>query len=149
MKPPSDPAPRLTTPVNTPDQLPPMPPRPPVSLRAANYRNRLPAALSPLAERNFRPLSTGQAVSAIRDSLTPVALAYAALMVGHSATALGVVFAVAILGRVIALPMGGVWADRLPRQLVMLTSDWVRAAVPAPIGLLLFCANAPLWARLI
>src|SRR5947209_2645431 len=84
---------------------------------------RLPTALSPLTERNFRLLWTGQAVSAIGDSLTPVALAFAALMVGHSATALGIVFAVSILGRVIALPMGGVWADRLPRQLVMLTSE--------------------------
>src|SRR5437016_12386239 len=105
----------------------------------------LPTALSPLTERNFRLLWTGQAVSAIGDSLTPVALAFAALMVGHSATALGIVFAVSILGRVIALPMGGVWADRLPRQLVMLTSDWVRAAVPAAIGLLLASGHAQLW----
>ena len=106
---------------------------------------RLPTALSPLTERNFRLLWTGQAVSAIGDSLTPVALAFAALMAGHSATALGIVFAVSILGRVIALPMGGVWADRLPRQLVMLTSDWVRAAVHAAIGLLLLSGNAQLW----
>jgi len=106
---------------------------------------RLPTALSPLTERNFRLLWTGQAVSAIGDSLTPVALAFAALMVGHSATALGIVFAVSILGRVIALPMGGVWADRLPRQLVMLTSDWVRAAVHAAIGLLLVSGHAQLW----
>jgi len=106
---------------------------------------RLPQALSPLSERNFRLLWTGQAVSAVGDSLTPVALAFAALMVGRSAAALGIVFAVSTLSRVVALPLGGVWADRLPRQLVMLASDWVRAAVHAAIGALLLTGHAQLW----
>lgn len=106
---------------------------------------RLPTALSPLRERNFRLLWIGQAVSAAGDSLTPVALAFATLNVAHSATALGVVFAVATLTRVLALPLGGVWADRLPRQLVMLSSDWVRAGADAFIGILLVSGHAQLW----
>jgi MFS family permease len=106
---------------------------------------RLPKALSPLTERNFRLLWTGQAVSVVGDSLTPVALAFAALALGRSAAALGIVFAVSTLARVIALPLGGVWADRLPRQLVMLASDWVRAAVHAVIGALLLTGHAQLW----
>jgi MFS family permease len=106
---------------------------------------RVPQALSPLTERNFRLLWTGQAVSVIGDSLTPVALAFAALALGHSAAALGLVFAISTLFRVIALPLGGVWADRLPRQLVMLASDWVRAAAHAAIGVLLLTGHAQMW----
>jgi MFS family permease len=45
----------------------------------------------------------------------------------------------------IALPIGGVWSDRLPRQLVMLTSDLVRALVHGIVGLLLISGQAQLW----
>ena len=106
---------------------------------------RLPASLSPLLERNFRLLWIGQAVSAVGDSLTPVALAFATLKVAHSASALGVVFAVSTLTRVLALPLGGVWADRLPRQLVMLSSDWVRTGAELFIGVLFVSGHAQLW----
>jgi MFS family permease len=106
---------------------------------------RLPASLSPLLERNFRLLWIGQAVSSIGDSLTPVALAFATLRVAHSASALGIVFAASTLTRVIALPLGGVWADRLPRQLVMLLSDWVRAGAEVFIGAAMLTGHAQLW----
>ncbi len=103
------------------------------------------AALAPLRERNFRLLWLGQGVSAIGDSLVPVALAFATLSITRSASALGAVFAVSTVAQVIALPVGGVWADRLPRQLVMLTSDGVRAAVHCAIGVLLITGHAQLW----
>lgn len=102
-------------------------------------------ALAPLRERNFRLLWLGQGVSAIGDSLVPVALAFATLSITRSASALGAVLAVSTVAQVIALPVGGVWADRLPRQLVMLTSDGVRAAVHGAIGVLLITGHAQLW----
>ncbi len=52
---------------------------------------KLPNALTPLAERNFRYLWTGQAVSAAGDAMAPVALAFATLQVAHTASALGLV----------------------------------------------------------
>jgi MFS family permease len=106
---------------------------------------KLPASLSPLAERNFRLLWIGQSVSSIGDSLVSVALAFATLSVAHSASALGLVLAVSTVARVVALPIGGVWSDRLPRQLVMLSSDWVRAAVHGVMALLLITGHAQLW----
>ena len=106
---------------------------------------KLPAALTPLAERNFRLLWIGQGVSAIGDSLVTIALAFATLYVAHSASALGLVLAMALVARVIALPIGGVWADRLPRQLVMLASDGIRAAVQAVLAALLITGHAQLW----
>ena len=105
----------------------------------------IPAALAPLSERDFRLLWLGQSVSAIGDSLMPVALAFATLSITRSASALGAVLAVSTLARAFALPAAGVWADRLPRQLVMLTSDGVRAAVHAVIGVLLITGHAQLW----
>lgn len=106
---------------------------------------RLPASLSPLAERNFRLLWIGQGVSAIGDAMSPVALAFATLSVSHSASALGLVLAVSTVARVVSLPIGGVWSDRLPRQLVMLSSDSVRAAVHSVVAVLLITGNAQLW----
>lgn len=108
-------------------------------------RSMAAAALAPLRERNFRLLWMGQGVSAIGDSLLPVALAFATLSITRSASALGAVFAVSTVARVIALPMGGVWSDRLPRQLVMLTSDGVRTAVEWTIAALLITGHAQLW----
>jgi MFS family permease len=102
-------------------------------------------ALAPLKERNFRLLWFGQAVSAVGDSLVTIALAFATLSVAHSASALGLVLAVSTVAQMVALPLGGVWSDRLPRQLVMLTSDGVRAAVHAVMAVLLITGHAQLW----
>ena len=102
-------------------------------------------ALAPLRERNFRLLWIGQAVSAAGDSLVLVALAFATLSVAHTASALGIVLAASTFANVVALPLGGVWSDRLPRQLVMLTSDGVRAAVHGVMAVLLITGHAQLW----
>src|SRR6266851_5103569 len=105
----------------------------------------LPTALAPLRERNFRLLWTGQAVSAAGDALTPVALAFATLQIAHSASALGLVLAASTTARVVFLPIGGVWSDRLPRQLVMLSSDAIRAAAELTLAALLLTGHAQLW----
>ena len=102
-------------------------------------------ALEPLKERNFRLLWIGQAVSAIGDALTPVALAFAALQVGHTASALGLVLAASTTARVVVLPIGGVWADRLPRQLVMLSSDSIRAITELTLAAVLLSGRGQLW----
>jgi len=102
-------------------------------------------ALAPLRERNFRLLWIGQAVSAAGDSLVLVALAFATLSVAHTASALGIVLAASTFANVVALSLGGVWSDRLPRQLVMRTSDGVRAAVHGVMAVLLITGHAQLW----
>lgn len=105
----------------------------------------LPTALDPFRERNFRLLWTGQAVSAAGDAMAPVAVAFATLQIAHTASALGLVLALATTARVVVLPIGGVWADRLPRQVVMLSSDAVRALFYAVLAGLLVSGNAQLW----
>ena len=45
----------------------------------------------------------------------------------------------------IFLLAGGVWADRLPRNLVMIASDGVRAVVQIGLAILLFTGSAQVW----
>jgi MFS family permease len=99
-----------------------------------------------LRERRFRLLWIGQTTSTLGDGLVPVALAFAVIgTLDGSATALGVVLAAHMLPLVAFVLVGGVWADRLPRQLVMLASDVIRAVVQATIAVLLLTGSAELW----
>ncbi len=101
--------------------------------------------LGALEERNFRYLWLGQTGSAIGDGLSFVAIAFAVLQIGGSATEIGIVFAAFFLPNVIFLLVGGVWADRLPRNLVMIASDGVRAVVQIGLAILLFSGSAEIW----
>ena len=98
-----------------------------------------------LRERNFRLLWLGQATSVLGDALVPVALAFAVLDLTGSASDLGFVLAAETIPLVLLVLVGGVWADRLPRQLVMLGSDAVRCAVQATLATLLLGGAAELW----
>ena len=101
--------------------------------------------LGPLREPQFRLLWIGQTTSAVGDSLIPLAIAFAVLHLGGSATGIGLVLAAFSLPRVLLILVGGVWADRLPRQLVMLSSDVVRGGVEVVFAVLLLTGGAQLW----
>jgi MFS family permease len=47
--------------------------------------------------------------------------------------------------RVVLIVVGGVWADRLPRRLVMLTADVVRAVWQGTLAILLISGEAEIW----
>lgn len=100
--------------------------------------------LGPLRESSFRLLWLGQTTSAVGDSLILVAIVFAVLPLG-GATAVGLVLASFSLPRVILILVGGVWADRLPRQLVMVASDVVRGGVDLVFAFLLLTGAAQLW----
>jgi MFS family permease len=106
---------------------------------------RIGRGLVPLSEPAFRLYWVGQTVSAVGGSLMPVALAFATLQVAGSASALGIVLGTGITTRLLLLPLGGVWGDRLPRQVVMLTADGAQAAVQAVLAVLLITGTARLW----
>ncbi len=88
-------------------------------------------AFAPLYERQFRLLWLGRVCSAVGDALVPVALTFAVLSVNSSQLALGGVLAALTASRVGFTLVGGVIADRLPRQAVMLACDGIRAVVEA------------------
>ena len=101
--------------------------------------------LGALQEREFRLLWAGQLVSAVGDALVPVAVAFAVLDLTGSAADLGLVLAALMASRVVFIVAGGVWADRLPRQLVMIAADLVRALVHAVIALAFFTDSIAVW----
>ena len=74
----------------------------------------------------------------------PVALAFAVLEIG-TATDLGIVMAAAMGSRVVFMMVGGVWADRLPRRLIMVATDAVRATVQALIALAFLTETIAVW----
>jgi len=99
-----------------------------------------------LRERRFRLLWLGQATSTLGDGLVPVAVAFAVIKtLDRGPTALGVVIAAQTVPVVLFALVGGVWADRLPRQMVMLASDVVRGVVQATLAVLLLSGAAELW----
>jgi MFS family permease len=106
---------------------------------------RLRGRLGALEERQFRLLWLGQTASSIGDSLVYVALPFAVIQIGGGAGELGLVLAAYTLARASFIVVGGVWADRLPRRLVMLACDVVRGAVDAFIAVALLTGAMEVW----
>ena len=99
-----------------------------------------------LAERPFRLLWLGRTASSVGDSMVPIAIAFAVLTdLDGSAAELGLVAASFTAARVSFILVGGVWADRLPRRLVMLTCDAIRLGSQATIAALLFAGALDVW----
>ena len=101
--------------------------------------------LGALQERPFRLLWLGQTTSAIGDSVIYVALPFAVIQIGGGAAELGLVLASFTLARAGFIVVGGVWADRLPRRLVMLACDAIRAAVQAAVAVALLTGVMEIW----
>jgi MFS family permease len=106
---------------------------------------RLPANLGVLRRRDFRLLFLGQGVSVLGDRMVAVALAFAVLEVGGSASAVGLVLACATLPLVGSVLIGGVVADRTSRRSVMIGADFVRVASQGTTAALLIAGSAEVW----
>ena len=99
----------------------------------------------PLAERPFRLLWLAQTTSAAGDAVVGVALAFAVIRIGGGASELGLVLASFMLFRAGFILVGGVWADRLPRRVVMIATDVIRAAVEALTAVLILTGAMEIW----
>jgi MFS family permease len=106
---------------------------------------RLPARLDVLRLRNFRNVFIGEAVSLLGDGLFPVALTFGVLDLHNSGTEVGLVLAAFSLPMVLFTLIGGVWADRLRREWVMIASDLVRFVTMALIAALLLSGRGQVW----
>jgi MFS family permease len=95
-----------------------------------------------LRHRDFRYLFFGQSASAIGDQVVIVALALYITAETGSATDLGLVLAAQTVSLVALLLFGGVWADRLPRHLIMIAADLARAALHAVLAVLILTGGA-------
>ena len=95
-----------------------------------------------LSGRPFRYLFLGQGASILGDAMNTIAIAFAVIELTGSKTDLGKVLMARALPLVVFLLIGGVWADRLPRRLVMLTSDVIRGACQTVLAVALLTDSA-------
>ena len=103
------------------------------------------SSLAPLRERDFRFLFLGRITSLLGSAIAPVALAFAVLELTGSPTSLGLVLAARMIPQVIFLLVGGIVADRLPRQLVMVSANVVSGLAQLAVAALLLTGSAELW----
>lgn len=90
----------------------------------------------PLANREFRALVSAQELSDIGDWVARIALASTILARTDSALLAAATFAMTYLPIIVGSALLGSLADRLPRRLVMLTCDGVRAVIIALLALM-------------
>ncbi|MGD0239367.1 MAG: MFS transporter [Streptosporangiaceae bacterium] len=98
-----------------------------------------------LAEPNFRRFYTGYVTSLFGSSMSTVAIAWAVLDSGASASGLGVVFAAAVVPQVLVLPVAGAIADRFGRRRVMLSADVLRCATQGSLAGTVLAGRPALW----
>jgi MFS family permease len=100
------------------------------------------SAFAPLRHAPFRYLLLGRTTTMLGNSVAPMALAFAVLDLTGSVRDLGFVVAARSLTNVIFVLFGGVLADRLPRKVVMISSNVLAAATQGTVAVLLFSHTA-------
>jgi predicted MFS family arabinose efflux permease len=98
-----------------------------------------------LGLREFRMLLGAQAVSMVGDRMVGIALAFAVLELGGSATEVGIVLACRTVPLVGTLLIGGVVADRVSRRAVMVVADLSRLLTQGATAVLLIGGVAEVW----
>jgi predicted MFS family arabinose efflux permease len=98
-----------------------------------------------LASRDFRRFSAGYATSLLGTAMSSVAIAFAVLGNGGTATALGIVFTANIVPMTAFMLAGGALADRLGRRRVMLAADLGRCAAQAVLAGAATAGHPSLW----
>jgi len=103
-------------------------------------------AAGALRERDFRFLFLGRTASLLGNAFAPVALAFAVLDdLGGDATDLGLILAAAWVPQILFTLVGGVVADRLPRNVLMLGTDLMMFVAQGAVAILLLTDRAELW----
>lgn len=101
--------------------------------------------ISALRSRNFRLLWLSQSVSVIGDALVIVAVGLYVTRLTGKPSDVGLVLAAYSLPMVLLILFGGVIADRLPRQTVMVVTDLARAVLHGTLALLIATGAIRIW----
>jgi MFS family permease len=101
--------------------------------------------LSALRSRDFLLLWISQSVSVLGDALVIVAIGLYVTRLTGDPSDVGVVLAAYAIPLVVFVLVGGVIADRLPRQHVMVLSDLTRAALHAALAILIATDSVRVW----
>jgi MFS family permease len=101
--------------------------------------------LTALRSRDFRFLFLSQTASVIGDALVLVAIGLYVTRLTGDPSDVGLVLGAYSLPLIVFVLFGGVLADRLPRQLVMVVSDLVRAALHGTLAVLIATGAVQIW----
>lgn len=115
------------------------------SASASRVRLRLPEAVSVLAERDFRVIWTGQAVSMVGTWMQMVAQGLLVLQLWNYAFALGALnFANAVPSLLVML-FGGVLADRTEKRRILIATQAVMMLLALAVGVLVVTDAVQYW----
>lgn len=101
--------------------------------------------MRPLRDRDFALFFAGYATSLLGTSMSALAVSFAVLDGGGTASDLGLVLAAGIVPQVLFVLGGGVIADRLGRRPVMLGADIARCAAQAALAGAVLAGRPALW----
>jgi MFS family permease len=99
----------------------------------------------PLQSRNFRLLMTCNFISLTGSAASFVAIPFAVLEIGGSASDVGYVATAKLIPLIAFLLLGGVVADRLPRHRVMATANAIQALAQGTSAGLILTGQARVW----
>ncbi|MEP6462891.1 MAG: MFS transporter [Frankiaceae bacterium] len=101
--------------------------------------------ISALHSRNFRLLWLSQSISVLGDALVIVAVGLYVTRLTGKPSDVGLVLAAYALPMVALILIGGVIADRLPRQIVMVVTDLTRAVLHGTLAVLIATNTVRVW----
>jgi MFS family permease len=99
----------------------------------------------PLSSRNFRLLSACSVISVGGSETAAVAMPFAVLRSGGSASDVGYVAAAELIAMIGTLLLGGAIADRAPRHRVMMAAEALQAVAQGAAAALLLTGHAHVW----
>jgi MFS family permease len=99
----------------------------------------------PLQSRNFRLLVTCNVISVTGSAVSFVAIPFAVLGIGGSASDVGYVATAKLVPLIAFLLLGGVVADRLPRHQVMAAANALQALAQGTSAIVILTGHARIW----
>ncbi len=112
---------------------------------ASRFRIALPASVSVLAERDFRLIWLGSAVSLIGTWMQVIAQGIVVLTLWNSPFALGIISFANMAPSLVVMLFGGVLADRAEKRLILIATQAAMALAAAIVGLLVLSGALTFW----
>jgi MFS family permease len=114
-------------------------------MHPASDHDRRTALRGPLRSRNFRLLVACNVISVAGSAVSFVAIPFAVLRIGGTASDIGYVATAQLVPIVVFLLLGGVIADRLPRHRVIAAANVVQAFAQGTSAALVLTGHARVW----
>ncbi|MGW0231611.1 MFS transporter [Actinopolymorpha singaporensis] len=102
-------------------------------------------SLAPLRHQRFRYFLGARFATLLGSAIAPIAVAFAVLDLTHSPATLGVVLAARTIPMVVLVLFGGVVADRIRRDVVLVSANVVCLLTQSLAAILLLTGTAQVW----